>query len=333
MPDRLFAAAAAKLGPVPLVLATASGVLTERGEHEGVSAVAGVTWRGGSVAPLFVASDAGPESVGVRLAEQARAALGDTAGTIVLFAQPQSLSTQALIQLSRAAPRATVIGGGTLSRGAFAAAPSGKAALGAVVGLVLKGLARPAVRSAPACRLLAPLAPVTEARGPMALRLGDQPALDRLASSASSLTGRPLVLAVLARDSTSAAAGSMLVRGIRGVDPARKGVVVTDEIGAGMLMTYAVCDPAASRASLAASVRDVERQLAGGAPQFGLLLTCASRGRALYGEPGVDSGIVRERFPHVPFAGMFSSFEIAPFEERAAMHFYTGVLAVFGAPS
>jgi small ligand-binding sensory domain FIST len=331
--ERVLGEAQLALGTTPVVLATASGVLTERGEQEGASALAGLVWRGGSVASLFVGSDARPESVASSLAEQIGAALGERPGTAVLFAQPQACSTRTLQQLGRAAPRVTVIGGGTLPRGALAATPSGKVALGSVVGLVLAGLARPAVRATPACRLLAPLAPVTEARGSMVLRLGAQPALDRLTSSASSLTGRPLVLAVIAHDPSAATANATLLRGIRGVDPARKGVVVSDEIAVGTLMSFAVCDPDASRASFTGGVRDVERQLAGSAPQFGLLMTCASRGRALYGEPGVDAGIVRQRFPHLPFAGMFSSFEIAPFEERPALHLYAGALAVFGAPS
>lgn len=332
-PERLLSEAEAELGPIPMALATASGVLTERGEHEGAPAVAGVMWRGGSVVPLFVESRASPEAIGARVAEQTRAALGDASGTVLLLAQPQAFSAHSLDAIARLAPRATVIGGGTLPRGAFASTPSGAPAMGAVVGLVLKGLARPAVRAATACRPLGALLPITETRGPMVLRIGDEAALDRLSSCANDLTGRPLVLAVLARNPSSAAAGAMLVRGIRGIDPARRGIVVTDEVSEGMLMSFAVCDPAASRASLAASVRDVERQLAGSARQFGLLMTCAGRGRGLYGEPDVDTDIVRQRFPHVPFAGMFSSFEIAPFEERAAMHFYAGVLAVFGAPS
>ncbi|HEY3592363.1 MAG TPA: FIST N-terminal domain-containing protein, partial [Polyangiaceae bacterium] len=181
--ERVLGEAQLALGTTPVVLATASGVLTERGEQEGASALAGLVWRGGSVASLFVGSDARPESVASSLAEQIGAALGERPGTAVLFAQPQACSTRTLQQLGRAAPRVTVIGGGTLPRGALAATPSGKVALGSVVGLVLAGLARPAVRATPACRLLAPLAPVTEARGSMVLRLGAQPALDRLTSS------------------------------------------------------------------------------------------------------------------------------------------------------
>ena len=80
-------------------------------------------------------------------------------------------------------------------------------------------------------------------------------------------------------------------------------------------------------------MRELARQMAGAAPQFGLLMSCAGRGMGLYGERDVETRIVRERFPNVPFAGMFSTFEIGPLGGRPAMHLYTGVVAMFGAPS
>jgi small ligand-binding sensory domain FIST len=333
-PVRLLSTVRAELGPIPLVLAASSGVLTERGEHQGASAVSGVAWSGGSVTPIFLPREASAEMIGPGLAEQVRAAIGDAPGTVLLLAQPQAFSSHTLDELGQQVPRATVVGGGTLPAGAFIAAPFREPTMGAVVGLALGGMARPAVRAAPACRLLAPWAPITEARGSMVLRIGDEPALDKLTASSSGLGARSLVLAAIAEaDATSSSSLAMLVRGIRGIDPARKGVVVTDEAREGLLMAFAVCDAATSRNRFAACVRDVERQLAGAAPQFGLLMTCAGRGVSLYGERDVDTRIVRQRFPHVPFAGMFSSFEIGPFEARPALHLYTGVLAVFGSPS
>jgi small ligand-binding sensory domain FIST len=331
-PERLLSLARAELGPIPIVLGVASGVLTERGEYQGASAVTGITWRGGRVAPLFVSPEASSETIGHRLAEQARAVLGDASGSVILLAEPHAFSPHSLDEMARLGSQTTVIGAGTLARGAFIASAASDPAMGAVVGLALQGKARPAVRAATACRVLAPLARVTEARGPMVLRLGGEPALDRLAACASGLAGRPLVLAVLCQ-AEGAGQDALLVRGIRGVDPGRRGVVVTDEATEGMWMGFAVCDGAVSRANFASSVRDLERHLAGGAPDFGLLMTCAGRGAGLYGEPDVESTMLRQRFPRVPFAGMFSSFEIGPFQERPAMHLYTGVLAVFASPS
>ena len=77
-------------------------------------------------------------------------------------------------------------------------------------------------------------------------------------------------------------------------------------------MTFAVCDASASRAELSGSMRELARNMAGAAPQFGLSCSCAGRGSGFYGERDVETRIVRERFPNVPFAGMFSTFEIGP---------------------
>jgi len=323
-----------QFGDIPIVLGSSPGVLTERAEHEGTSALSGLVWRGGGVMPIFVSPKTAIDEIGSKVAKQVATALGDAPGTVILLAQPQGFSPHTLDELARFSAHATVIGGGTLPGGAFVCSPDRKPAVGAVVGLVVRGIARPAVRTAAACRLLAPFAPITEARGAMVFRIGEGPALEALSASTRDLAGRPLVLAVIAEPERSTGPRSgVLVRGIRGIDPGRKSVVVTDEVAPGMLMSFAVCDGSASRAELAASVRELGRQLAGAAPQFGLLMSCAGRGMGLYGERDVDTRIVRERFPNVPFAGMFSTFEIGPLGMRPAMHLYTSVVAMFGTPS
>src|SRR5262252_4389139 len=68
--ERLLSIARAELGSIPIILGVASGVLTERGESQGASAVTGITWRGGKVVPLFVSPEASSETIGHRLAEQ-----------------------------------------------------------------------------------------------------------------------------------------------------------------------------------------------------------------------------------------------------------------------
>jgi small ligand-binding sensory domain FIST len=322
------------LGDIPIVLGCTAGVLCERGEYEGVSAMTGLLWKGGTVTPLVVPARTGVEQIGPQLSQQVAAALGDAAGTVVLLAEPQGLAGRTLDELVRCSAHATIVGGGTLPGGAWARIPGGQPLAGSVVGLAIRGVVRPAVSAASACRLLAPLMPITEARGAVVTRLGERPALDTLSECSRDLTGRPLVLAVIGQPELAAGVrGTTIVRGIRGIDPERRAVVVSDEAAPGKWMTFAVCDPSASRAELVASLRDLARQMAGAAPQFGLFFNCAGRGAGLYGDSNVDTRLVRERFGQVPLAGMFSTFEIGPFAGRAVMHLYTGVLAMFGAPS
>ena len=331
--DRTLLALRAELGDIPMILGSSPGVLTERAEHEGVSAIGGIVWSGGVATTMFVPPKTATDEIGAKLAQQVAAALGDAAGTVVLLSQPQGFSPRTLDDLKRFSAHATVIGSGTLPGGAWVATPNRRPTQGECVGLILRGVARPAVRTSSACRLLAPLKPIQEARGSMVFRIGEEPALQVLSSCTRDLSGRPLVLAVLAPPETTPGPRGVLVRGIRGIDPTRKSVVVTDEATPGMLMSFAVCDASASRAELAGSMRELARDMAGAAPQFGLLVSCAGRGVGLYGERDVDTRIVRERFPNVPFAGMFSTFEIGPIGQRPAMHLYTSVVAMFGAPS
>lgn len=334
MGEKTLSALRSELGDIPIVLASSTGVLTERAEQEGASALSGLVWGGGANTPIFVPPKTASDEIAAALAQQVSAALGDAAGTVILMAQPQGFAPHTLDELARFSAHTTVIGAGTLPGGAWIASPDHAPSQGAVVGIALRGVARPSVRTSAAVRLLAPFSKITDARGAMVFRLGDRRALDALSACTRDLAGRPLVLAVLAQsEEAGMARGGILVRGIRGIDPARKAVVVTDEASAGMLMTFGVCDANAARADLSGSMRDLARQMAGAAPQFGLLLSCAGRGMGLYGERDVDTRIVRERFPNVPFAGMFSTFEIGPLGPRPALHLYTSVVAMFGTPS
>jgi small ligand-binding sensory domain FIST len=334
MGDKTLSALRAELGDIPIMLASSTGVLTERAEHEGASALSGIVWGGGAITPLFVPPKTATDEIGAALAQQVSAALGDAAGTVILMAQPQGFAPHSLDDLGRFSAHATVIGGGTLPGGAWIASPERGPTQGAVVGMAIRGVTRPQVRTSAAVRLLAPFTKITESRGAMVFRVGEQRALDALSACTRDLPGRPLILAVLANtENPTSARGGLLIRGIRGIDPGRKSVVVTDEATPGMLMSFAVCDANAARADLSGTMRDLARQMAGAAPQFGLLLSCAGRGMGLYGERDVDTRIVRERFPNVPFAGMFSTFEIGPLGPRPAMHLYTSVVAMFGTPS
>ena len=108
-----------ELGDLPIVLASSTGVLTERAEHEGGAALSGIIWSGGSVTPLLVPAKTPNGRTGGVLVQQIAAALGDAGGTVVLMPQPQGFSQETLRELAPFAPHTTVIGGGTLPGGAW----------------------------------------------------------------------------------------------------------------------------------------------------------------------------------------------------------------------
>jgi small ligand-binding sensory domain FIST len=98
-------------------------------------------------------------------------------------------------------------------------------------------------------------------------------------------------------------------------------------------MAFAVRDAAAARSDLEATTARMSRETAGAAPRFGVYVNCAGRGASLYGAQDVDTRVIRARFPDLPFAGMHSSFEIAPHAGAPALQLYTGVLTLFTVPS
>lgn len=124
------------------------------------------------------------------------------------------------------------------------------------------------------------------------------------------------------------------MRPVRGIDPARRGVLIGPDAARGAKLAFAARDGAQARRNLECAAREVSEQARGSAPRFALFLSCAGRGQGLYGAPNVDARILRQRFPDLPIAGMHSSFEIAPRGDGTArMQLYTGVLALFRSPS
>jgi small ligand-binding sensory domain FIST len=321
---------------VPLTVVAAGGVLTERGEIEDQSAAAGVVWAGGrsEIVEIVPGDD---DDVSESLARVLGDRTGKTSPTVLLFLQPDGFGPSTLEPLRDLRGTPHVFGAGTVGEpGAVGLDATGRVVSGSVA-MILRGVSAPVVRTAHSCRLLGPLRPVTECRGALLVAIDGEPALDVLAAHGESLADRPLLLLVLADepDLRSGETGrpALVVRGIQGVDPDRRAIVVSDELREGMRVAFAVRDGRAAREDFEAMTRELEREIAGAAPRFGVYLNCAGRGSGLYGAHDIDAKILRARFPGLPFAGMASSFEIAPHFGRPTMQLYTGVFALFTSPS
>jgi small ligand-binding sensory domain FIST len=327
------ALAQAALG-FPVLVASGSGVITERGELEAEPAATGLAFRGGK--PEAIVTTAGTHDDAASALATRLSALGrGSPATALVFAQSEGFSVDSIEPLL-SAKTANIVGAGTPDAAPIAAIDrEGRLGLGMLGALLMRGLSPARIRSSPACRLLMPLRPITAARGPLLSEIGGEPALEVLQSVASGLEGQPLVLTVLAPEphAEEGARSELIVRGIQGVDPARQAILLSGELKPGWRVAFAVRDAAAARADLELCTRDLARETAGAAPIFGVYVSCSGRGSALYDSPDVDLRVLRGRFPEVPLIGLHSAFEIAPFDGRAAVHFYTGVLALFTAPS
>ncbi|MBK7582116.1 MAG: FIST C-terminal domain-containing protein [Myxococcales bacterium] len=317
---------------VPLLIASGSGVLTERGEVEGEPAAAGLVWTGGRTEVFTVqasSADEAGEGLGRALSDRS----AKSAPTALMFLRPEGVSPGSFEPLWDARVTRHILGAGTLAVDPVVVDAAGEVRAGRAGVMLLRGLSPPVVRTSPACRLLMPLATITETRGALVTRIGSEPALDVLSAVGEALAGQPLVFAVLADAEAGDGRPELLVRAVQGVDPARRGLLISDEVREGGRIAFGVRDPGQARSDLESAARDAARHAAGAAPRFGIFVNCAGRGSSLYGAGDVDSKILRARFTNMPFAGLASSFEVAPYAGRACLQLYTGVVALFSAPS
>src|SRR6185295_12972176 len=112
------------------------------------------------------------------------------------------------------------------------------------------------------------------------------------------LSGQPLILTALAPETSpeDAIRSELIVRGIQGVDPARRAILLSGDLEIGWRVAFAVRDAASARSDLELCVRELGREAGGAAPLFGVYVSCAGRGASLYGSPDVDLRILRGRF-------------------------------------
>lgn len=333
---------------IPVCLAAGAGVVSERGEVEGQSAATGIVWSGGVAQPFYVNGQSA-ESVGSRLSEALRnSETHGKSATAVVFARPNGLAPHVLEPLGELR-RTRVIGAGTVGDAPVVSITAdGTVSPGAAGGMLLWGLTAPLVRASPACRLLMPLKIISKTRGSMVLEIEGAPALEVLSSVAEGLEDQPLIFVALAPPPQPERIGSIapdaeaergperpevLIRAVQGVDPVRRGLLVSDEVRPGMRLAFAVRDAKAAREDLQAAVRELLREAHGAAPRFGIYLNCAGRGSSLYGQRDVDLKILKARLGELPLAGMQSSFEVSEVGGKPALQLYTGVLGLFTAPS
>ena len=140
----------------------------------------------------------------------------------------------------------------------------------------------------------------------------------------------------------------VIVRHIIGLDPARRGVAVSDQVEAGMQLAFCQRNAQAAKADLmrvCAEIREelepeelpVEAATALAASEAESLphpvrgiagavyVSCSGRGGPHFGGPSAELQIVRRALGDVPLVGFFAGGEIA----RHHLYGYTGVLTVF----
>ncbi len=142
----------------------------------------------------------------------------------------------------------------------------------------------------------------------------------------------------------------VVVRHLIGLDPARKGIAITDAPALGMTLAFCERNAEAARADLVRVCAEIREELepeeltlevasalsaseAESAPHAArriagaIYVSCSGRGGPHFGAPSAELQIVRRALGDVPLVGFFAGGEIA----RHHLYGYTGVLTVFTA--
>jgi small ligand-binding sensory domain FIST len=123
---------------------------------------------------------------------------------------------------------------------------------------------------------------------------------------------------------TGSDTGDYLVRNLMAIDPRQGWIVLGAEVAPGDQILFCRRDPDSARADLTRMLRQLKGRLPG-APKAGIYVSCIARGAALFGEPGVETDLIRETLGDFPLIGFFANGEIS----RDRLYGHTGVLTLF----
>ncbi len=318
---------------IPWLLASTTGLATERGEIEGESAAAALVFSQGRGRVQTIDVDDSslvPEAIG-------QAVANSPAVPRLLLVRSLGLSPDRLADLGRLTENHCLFGAGTPTRHLpHTIQPDGSVSSGVAALFEFDGPRRPSFLASPAARLLTQPATITASDGPRVLSIEGRPALDALNQIGQRVTRPDLILvALLDAEETGpkAVRPPFVLRMLHGVDPARGALVLGEQPPPGARLAIAVRDAEAARNDLDHRLRELRAELAGAAPRFGLYLDCLGRGRGLYGHADVDLRLIRQHLGEFPLLGLKSAFEIGPSATRTAIFAFTGLLSLFTAPS
>jgi small ligand-binding sensory domain FIST len=178
------------------------------------------------------------------------------------------------------------------------------------------------------CVPIGPVRRVDEARDNVVMAIDGRPALQvfyedigpELAKDPRRLGGVIFAGLPVAGSDT----GDYLVRNLMAIDPGHGWIVLGAEIAPGDLILFCRRDPDSARADLQRMLRQLKARLPG-PPKAGVYVSCIARGAALFGDKGIETGLIREELGDFPLVGFFANGEIS----RDRLYGHTGVLTLF----
>ena len=197
-----------------------------------------------------------------------------------------------------------------------------------VAGLMLAPGVAVATALTQGCMPIGPVRRIDEARDNVVMVIDGRPALavfcedigPELAKDLRRVGG--LIFAGL--PVTGSDTGDYLVRNLVAIDPGRGWVVLGAEVAPGDPILFCRRDPESAKRDMSRMVRQLAGRL-NGPPKAGIYVSCVARGAALFGDAGVETGLIRETFGEFPLIGFFANGEIS----RDRLYGHTGVLTLF----
>jgi small ligand-binding sensory domain FIST len=118
--------------------------------------------------------------------------------------------------------------------------------------------------------------------------------------------------------------GDYTVRDLMGIDVARGWLAVGQEVHIGDRILFVRRDPKSAERDLGRMVENLLKRLPE-PPRAALYFSCIARGPSLFGDEGVEAGIIQNLLGDIPLVGFYGNGEIS----NNRLYGYTGVLTLF----
>jgi small ligand-binding sensory domain FIST len=250
----------------------------------------------------------------------------------LVHADPRCRDVQRAAIETAAASGAYLVGGLVSHRcpNPLLARTPGEEGLGSegVAGLMLAPGVSVATALTQGCVPIGPLRRIDEARDNVVMAIDGRPALTVLCEDIGPGLTQDLRrvggLIFAGLPVAGSDTGDYLVRNLLAIDPGRGWVVLGAEVAAGDPILFCRRDPESARRDMSRMVKQLAGRLSG-PPKAGIYVSCVARGASLFGEAGVETGLIRETLGEFPLIGFFANGEIS----RDRLYGHTGVLTLF----
>ncbi len=245
----------------------------------------------------------------------------------IVHGDPTNPNTPGLIDALTKRTAGFLVGGLTSSRGGYSQV-AGEVTDGGLSGVLFAPEIEVATGLSQGCTPVAGIHMVSECRDNIIIGLDGEPALDVFKQDVGELLARDLrraagyIHAGLPIEGSDT--GDYMVRDLIGMDPERGWLAVGVPVHVGTRLMFVRRDAKCAEDDFALMLEKLKRRV-DGVPRGGVYFSCVARGPNMFGDAGLETGMIRKAFGEFPVVGFFAGGEIS----NCRLYGYTGVLALF----